>query len=330
LKGYLQTGQRGCYDSDGKPVPCPGSGQDGELCKGLAWPDPRFLSHGPLVEDRLTGLSWSRHANPAEFPLTWQEALDYITGLNREAWLGHGDWRLPNRHELRSLLSAQTRRPALPQAHPFHEVFPGWYWTSTSVALAPDHAWYVNLDGARTFFGGKDQSFCVWPVRGDSPILPQTGQRGCHDAGGAPRDCTGSGEDGERRSGRPWPEPRLVRTPQGLEDRLSGLLWHPDCDATAGPVTWWQALASAAALGDGWRLPNINELDSLVDCTRADPALPEVPDGVRIQPGYWSSSTSLFEPDWAWALYSASGGIGVGQKRGRHFHVWVVRDLSGG
>ena len=36
---------------------------------------------------------------------TWQEALDYVARLNANAYLGHVDWRLPNRNELRSLVN---------------------------------------------------------------------------------------------------------------------------------------------------------------------------------------------------------------------------------
>ena len=36
------------------------------------------------------------------------------------------------------------------------------------------------------------------------------------------------------------------------------------------------------------------------------------------------SSTSLFEPDWAWALYLEKGATGVGQKRFAQFSVWAV------
>jgi hypothetical protein len=45
-----------------------------------------------------------------------------------------------------------------------------------------------------------------------------------------------------------------------------------------------------------------------------------------IQDGYWSSTTSTYEPDWAWALYLDKGAIGVGQKRGKHFHVMALRN----
>ena len=30
---------------------------------------------------------------------------------------------------------------------------------------SPAHAWYVALDGARMYYGGKDQSFMLWPAR---------------------------------------------------------------------------------------------------------------------------------------------------------------------
>jgi hypothetical protein len=91
---------------------------------------PRFAPRGVVVEDRLTGLVWSRNANPAEFPLTWQEPLDFVADRNREAWLDHSDWRLANRRELRSLLSFQTRRPALPLAER-KQIEPGSATTGT-------------------------------------------------------------------------------------------------------------------------------------------------------------------------------------------------------
>ncbi|MCO6414001.1 MAG: DUF1566 domain-containing protein [Thiogranum sp.] len=50
----------------------------------------------------------------------------------------------------------------------------------------------------------------------------------------------------------------------------------------------------------------------------------------HVRDGYWSSTTSAFEPDWAWALYLDKGACGVGQKSGRHFHVWPVRDGGSG
>lgn len=332
--GYLSTGQTSCHDVDGWIIPCAGSGQDAEFCSGVPWPEPRFeVDHhsNNIVLDRLTGLIWTRHANLAEYPMTWPEAHDFVVGMNRECALGFSDWRLPNRHELRSLVSHQTRRPALPEHHPFFNVFAGWYWSSTTAAISPAHAWYVNMDGARMFYGGKDQSYLVWPVRGESRVLPATGQRQCFDVQGREILCRGTGQDGELRAGCAWSEPRFMVQGDKVLDHLTCLYWIRRADLTYGPVSWPEALAAVTALnreqpqGELWRLPNVNELESLVDCSAHSPALPRGHPFEAIQAAYWSSTTSLFEPDWAWALYMEKGAIGVGQKHGRHFHVWAVR-----
>jgi hypothetical protein len=51
--------------------------------------------------------------------MNWQESFNFINQMNQENALGYSDWRLPNRRELRSLMSYQTRLPALPDGHPF-------------------------------------------------------------------------------------------------------------------------------------------------------------------------------------------------------------------
>jgi len=53
------------------------------------------------------------------------------------AGFGRRDWRLPNRREWRSFPSLQTRLPALPEGHPFMNVFNDWYWSATTVAISP-------------------------------------------------------------------------------------------------------------------------------------------------------------------------------------------------
>lgn len=326
----LQTGQRTCHDADGRIVDCAGSGQDAELARGLPWPQPRFDVRGEVVFDALTGLVWSRDASPAEFPLSWDESLAFVAALNRDRRYGHDDWRLPNRRELRSLISHQTRRPALPEGQPFRQVFDGWYWTATTAVISPSHAWYVDLDGGRMFFGGKDQSFMLWPVRGRSDVLPATGQNACHDRAGHQVDCRGSGQDGEFRLGKPWPAPRFEVAGEAVRDRLTGLWWRRMASVEEGALPWDEALACVGRLngpaGLSWRLPNINELESLVDCDRHSPALSSGHPFRALRDVCWSSTTSLFEPDWAWALYLDKGAVGVGRKRDARFHSWAVAD----
>jgi len=51
-----QTGQARCYDSAG-------TGQDGDIRAGVAWPVPRFMDNGDgTVTDNLTGLIWTQNA----------------------------------------------------------------------------------------------------------------------------------------------------------------------------------------------------------------------------------------------------------------------------
>jgi hypothetical protein len=98
-----RTGQEACHDRWGRELPCRGSGQDGEFRPGAAWPRQRFLVQGGAVLDALTGLTWTRDADPAGFPQARAEALAFLDGLNAANHLGFSDWRLPNRRELLSL-----------------------------------------------------------------------------------------------------------------------------------------------------------------------------------------------------------------------------------
>jgi len=326
----LQTGQYTCHDGAGHLIDCAGSGQDAEYACGQPWPLPRFEIQGESVLDRLTSLVWSRNAAPAEFPLSWDEAFTFVAGMNRDRCCGYSDWRLPNRRELRSLIDHQNRRPALAPDYPFEHLFCGWYWSSTTAAISPAHAWYVDLDGGRIFYGGKDQSYMVWPVRGRSPVLAVTGQRRCFDTGGKPRACGDSGQDGELQTGAGWPHPRFVEKGPEVLDRLTGLYWRRNLQDSGGALVWEEALAHVTRLsrelGRPLRLPNINELESLVDCAQHSPALPNGHPFIGLGDVYWSATTSLFEPDWAWALYLDKGAVGVGLKRHARFHLWTVAD----
>src|SRR3989338_10110057 len=49
IAGTIQlpkTGQTKCYDTVGAEIDCKGTGQDGEIQAGVAWPDPRFTDNG--------------------------------------------------------------------------------------------------------------------------------------------------------------------------------------------------------------------------------------------------------------------------------------------
>ncbi len=331
---YFQTGQKNCYDEQGDIIPCGATGQDGEYRKGIEIDlVNRFHDNQKgVVKDNLTGLYWTKDAALTTFPVSWKDALKFVQDMNENSFLGFNDWRMPNRKELRSIIYLEAKNPALPHGHPFKNIFNGWYWTSTTAAINHEYAWYIHLGGARMFYGRKDQQCMLWLVRGESKILPVTGQTKCYDEKGHEIKCMGTGQDGELRMGLSWPKDRFNHMDLVVEDRLTGLIWTKDADLSKGLVSWMDALhlikgLNANAYGGfkDWRLPNINELESLVDGSSHSPALPKYSFFENVREFYWSSTTSYYDPPWAWALYMKKGATGVGLKRLKNFFVWAVR-----
>jgi hypothetical protein len=86
-----------------------------------------------------------------------------------------GDWRMPNRKELLSLIDHSLYDPSLPQGHLFTNVRSGYFWSSTSVAEDTDEAWLVTSYSGVVVPATKTLDFYnVWPVRGceDGSDLP--------------------------------------------------------------------------------------------------------------------------------------------------------------
>ena len=145
-------------------------GDDGDLGKGVTWPNPRFTENGDgTVTDNLTGLIWLKNAN-CFGTRTWNNALSDsnelesgLCGLTDGS--SAGDWRLPNRFELESLLDMENYNPALPSGHLFTNVL-SFYWSTTTNAELADYAWYVDMYLGYVGYYGKSTNRYVWPVRG--------------------------------------------------------------------------------------------------------------------------------------------------------------------
>jgi hypothetical protein len=150
------------------------TGDDGDLKKGVASPNPRFITSVELgtTVDKLTGLMWATNANLGG-KMTWEEAIDYANNLS----LGGGvdcamfedytDWRLPNVKELQSLIDYGNVAPALPTGHPFTlYVQENFYWSSTTTASISFGAWRVLVHGGGVDAVTKTDVHYVWPVRG--------------------------------------------------------------------------------------------------------------------------------------------------------------------
>jgi hypothetical protein len=60
------------------------------------------------ITDRATGLMWAK--SDSAKGMNWQDALAWVQAKNKENYLGHDDWRLPNAKELQSIVD-YTRAP---------------------------------------------------------------------------------------------------------------------------------------------------------------------------------------------------------------------------
>jgi hypothetical protein len=331
----MKTDQVDCFDVEGRPIACHGTGQDGAQGTGGFWSRQRFEAGADTVIDRLTGLMWTRDSCPGEFPMAWREARECFAEFNRTGFLGHRDWRMPARSELFSLVSHARINPALPREAPFENVFPGYYWTMSTCSGLENQAWYLHLGGARVFRGMKHGSYMVWPVRSTRP--PGDGSADSDmavDRQGPMHHRLKLVSIDESKTGA---EKRFLSRANRIHDRRTGLIWLKMTDPSRGAVSWPEALERIRDLNAGqstgsndWRLPNIRELESLIDISRHHPALADRHPFGTVPEGCWSSTTSVYEPRYAWVVYWKDGAVGVGYKRHATFNAWAVRGNGDG
>jgi hypothetical protein len=164
-----KTGQTTCYSANGAGIACGGTSQDGALQLGASV-DPRFADNGDgTVTDNLTGLIWLKDAYGVG-QYVFNDALAAVSALasgDGDLTDGSqpGDWRLPSINEMQTLLDFGRFSPALPEGHPFLQVWVQQFWTSTSYTLSPSRGWFVDT---ATGYNSPDEKYYahyVWPVR---------------------------------------------------------------------------------------------------------------------------------------------------------------------
>ena len=140
------------------------------------------------VTDNLTGLIWLKNANCAGAMENWNTAIDYAAalydggtscfGTGGDCGLSDGssagDWRLPNRNEVLSLINIAYYNPALSDAagtrpwlegNPFTGVQSVKYWSSSTNMGRAGLAWGVDFHNGNVVRHGKSSEMYVWCVR---------------------------------------------------------------------------------------------------------------------------------------------------------------------
>jgi len=168
--------------------------------------------------------------------------------------------------------------------------------------------------------------------------LPQTGQTTCYDTAGNVIACAGTGQDGDWQAGVAWPSPRFTDNVNGtVTDNLTGLIWLKNANCF-GTRAWANALNDANTLNSGecglsdgsvegdWRLPNVNELGSLINDEQSNTTTWLNGQGFsNVQDWwYWSSTTHAYYTVNAWRVYMWYGFVGNGPKVDSYY-VWPVR-----
>jgi hypothetical protein len=179
----------------------------------------------------------------------------------------------------------------------------------------------------------------------------QTGQTSCYDVSGATIDCAGTGQDGETQSGATH---SFVDNGDGtITDQVTGLMWEKhSSDGSIHDGTNTYSFADAVAVKiaalnaepfaghSDWRLPNRNELATLINLGTLSPAT--YPDfNTTCDPGctvtecnctgttiYWTSTSVHNTPDYGWYVHFSEGRFAEQQKvPGNPARVRAVRTI---
>jgi arylsulfatase A-like enzyme len=190
------------------------------------------------ITDNVTGLMWQSVDNGES---TWENAVANAASVTTG---GYNDWRLPTPHELFCLFNHQVSNPALNTAFfPNHHVGrAGYWWSSDLYGTSTTNVWCTNEGGG---LGPKPKSETI-------------------SAGGTLRYHARYVRGAKQTNGHNY----VSNNDGTVTDLDTGLMWK-QVPRTA--ATWSAALADIEGLTDAgfsdWRMPNVKEMESLVDYT---------------------------------------------------------------
>ena len=304
------TGQTQCYDNFSVvAAPPPGQayyGQDAQHPSRT----PSYLpaADGLTVRDNVTGLTWQRSPdtdgngvlNRAD-KLTLAQAQALPARLNAARFGGFTDWRLPSVKELYSLFNASGTDPSGPmnmdtsRLTPFIDTkfFRFAYGNPSEGERIIDSQFASNTKyvgkGARGFDKLFGVNFADGRIKGYDLFMPGVNtQKTFFVLCVRGNPAYGKNDFHDNRDGT-------------VSDRATGLMWSQTDSGTGmnweAALAWVQKRNAAKFLGHAdWRLPNVKELQSLVDYSRS----PDTSHSPAIDPVFSSTTftNEAHQVDW--------------------------------
>ena len=265
---------------------------------------PNYTVKERVILDKVTNLRWQRELPDvfpgckARYPLkrvlqgegtgcTWLEAREYCSQPEIAEALGPGEWRLPTKIELESLLDV-TRIDAIDPAFDTYPI--DFFWSATPVhnPQGLNLAWAVDFSDGYPYTSGRFKG-------GRVRCVSSTGET----AGGAPDHSFDA---------------------DGTRDNRTGLVWQRFQDSATR--TYSESVEYCQTLdlqGDGWRLPTLKELLTIVDPTRRSPALVASSFPFTQPARFWSSSKRVDDEDEAYQVDFDIGGVIYTSVMDKHF-----------
>ena len=233
-----------------------------------------YSRSGNVVIDNVTGLEWQ---DDEVVQGTWEEAVTYCSDLP----LDNGGWRLPSIEELETLVDNGRHDPAVTEGIFNHYLSThSTYYSSTFGASSTDYPGIVRFNNGDSDYGSKYSSDSVRCVRGGQ-LEPSN----------------------------------LNRNGEIVTDGTTTLQWQDDAIVASTKRSWDAAIdycENTLTLGghDDWRLPNKNELLSIVDRSQDNPAIDDTVFVNTGSPFYWSSTSNTDSTYNAWYVDFRLGGSG--------------------
>ena len=271
--GNICTGQTKCSDSSNF-INCNSSsigdfyGQDAHYAAQGTCIPKKFKIDDSVPEEKTVidenfGLEWQQTISTEN--KSWEDAVKYCED---SIYGGHDDWRLPTIKELFSIVDHGKNDFAIDTTF-FPDTPIKKYdrlWSSSSAAVDSKLQWLISYYslGQASYCQRAASSAYVRCVRGE--ILSETSS------------FTSSTRNGD----------------EIITDTKTGLVWQKNYTAE-GYIYWKDSLSycenSTYAGYSDWRLPNVNELMSLINYEERKPAS-DFPDMIAVYKYFWTSSST--------------------------------------